>query len=58
MSYQVNFRVFIPDCEYWETEKIPLLQKEMHEALVKILHNNGFPKQLGMTSAEVSYLNN
>jgi hypothetical protein len=58
VSYQVNFRVFIPDCEYWEAEKMQLLQQEMHEAVQKLVTQAGLHKRVGMTSAEVVYLNN
>lgn len=57
MSYQVNFRLFIPDCEYWEAEAFRMLQKEFHDACVKVVADAGLPmKQIGLTSAEVAYL--
>lgn len=57
MSYQVNFRLFIPDCEYWEAEAFRMLQKEFHDACVKVVTDAGLPtKQIGLTSAEVAYL--
>ena len=57
MSYQVNFRLFIPDCEYWEAEAFRMLQKEFHDACVKVVQDAGFKsKQVGMTAVEVAYL--
>lgn len=57
MSYQVNFRLFIPDCEYWEAENLRMLQKELHDACVKVVQDAGIKgKQIGLTSAEVAYL--
>ena len=57
MSYQVNFRLFIPDCEYWETEALRMLQKEFHDACVKVIKDAGLPThQTGLTSAEVTFL--
>lgn len=57
MSYQVNFRLFIPDCEYWEAENIRMLRKELHDACMKVIQDAGFKaKNVGMTAAEVAYL--
>lgn len=57
MSYQVNFRLFIPDCEYWEAELIARLQREIHDACVKAIMDAGIKgKQIGLSSGEVAYL--
>lgn len=57
MSYQVNFRLFIPDCEYWEAESLRMLRKELHDACMKVVQDAGLKsKQVGMSAAEVAYL--
>ena len=58
MSYQVNFRLFVPDCEFWESEAVAKLQRELHDACVDVIYKAiGSNKQIGLTSAEVVYLN-
>lgn len=57
MSYQVNYRLFVTDCEYWEAELAASLQSLLHEAIVRIMQQNGVQKQVGLSSAEVTYLN-
>lgn len=57
MSYQVNFRVFIPDCAYYEAEIVAKIAQELQEAATKIVEANGVKgKQVGVTSGEVTYL--
>ena len=57
MSYQVNFKLFVPECEYWETEIITNMQRELHEAAMLVFERNGLHnKQVGLSSAEVSFL--
>jgi hypothetical protein len=57
MSYQVNYRFFVPDCAYWEAEKVASLQAELHEAFVRIVTQAGVTnKQMGLPSAETVYL--
>ena len=59
MSYQVNFRLFIPDCTCEEAEAASKLQREFHEAAVQVMQRNGFhSKHVGLTSAEVAHLKN
>ena len=58
MSWQVNFRLFVPDCEYWEAEVVAKLQRELHESFMEVIYRNGIEgKQVGLSSAEISYLN-
>lgn len=57
MSYQVNYRLFVCDCEYWEAEAIAKLQRELHDACIKVLQDNHFSKQIGLSSAEITFLN-
>lgn len=57
MSYQVNFRLLIPNCEYWEAQAVTKLQREIHDACIKAIEENGVKgKQIGLTSGEVTYL--
>jgi len=57
VSYQVNFRLFVPNCEYWESERVLKLQKDLHEACVKVVEESGLKdKQVGLSAGEVTYL--
>ena len=57
MSYQVNFRLIVPNCEYWESERVLKLQKDLHEACVKVVEESGVKdKQVGLSAGEVVYL--
>ena len=57
MSYQVNFKLFVPECEYWEAEMIANMQKELHEAILLVFERNKFHnRQVGLSHAEVAYL--
>lgn len=57
MSYQVNYRLFLCDCQYWEAEAAAKLQAELHDACMKVFKENGLGnRQCGLSSAEVSYL--
>jgi hypothetical protein len=57
VSYQVNFRLFVPNCSHAEAEKIATLQKELHDACAKIIFASVVAeKQVGLTAAEVVYL--
>ncbi len=58
MAYQVNWRVFVPDCEYWETEVLNNLHAQVQMAVRQvILDSLGKGKEVAVTSAEVVYLN-
>ena len=57
MSYQVNYRMFIADCEFYEAEILSKLQCELHEAVMKVIEGYVKGKQVGLSSAEVVYLN-
>ena len=58
MSYQVNWRIFVPDCEYWETEVLNNLNAQVQMAVRQvILDSLGKGKEVVVTSAEVVYLN-
>ena len=57
MSYQVNFRLFVCDCEFWEAEAVSKLQAELHDACMKVIQDNHIKhKQIGLSPAEVTYL--
>jgi len=57
VSYQVNFRLFVPNCEYWESERVLKLQKDLHEACMKVVEESGLKdKQVGLSAGEVVYL--
>jgi len=57
VSYQVNFRLIVPNCEYWESERVLKLQKDLHEACVKVVEESGVKdKQVGLSAGEVVYL--
>ena len=57
MSYQVNFRLFIPDCDYWETEALQMLRGELIEALRTAAEGAGIHgKTIGICPVEVVYL--
>lgn len=57
MSYQVNFRLFIPDCEYWETEALQMLRGELIDALKDAAEKAGVHgKTIGICPVEVAYL--
>lgn len=58
MSYQTNFRVFIPDCEFWETEILSKLRDDVMQAVSNVVERNlGKRKEVAVTSPEVVYLN-
>ena len=56
MSYQVNFHLYVPDCEYWESEQVSLLRQELQEAFIRVLVHAGIPKQAKVSGPEVAYL--
>lgn len=57
MSYQVNFRVYIPDCAYYEAEILAKLSQDIQEAVSALVEGSGVKgKKVGTTSAEISYL--
>lgn len=57
MSYQVNFRVYVPGCEYYEAEIAAALATEIQLAVQKLMRENGVvEKSVGVTSGEVTYL--
>ena len=57
MSYQVNFRLFVCDCEFWEAEAISKLQAELQKACDKVVSDNHIKgKTLALSPAEVTYL--
>lgn len=58
MSYQVNWRVFVPDCEFWETEVLNNLNGQIQAAIKQVVVDTlGKSKNVAVTSAEVVYLN-
>lgn len=58
MSYQVNWRVFVPDCEFWETEVLNNLNGQIQAAIKQVVVDSlGKSKSVAVTSAEVVYLN-
>lgn len=57
MSYQVNFRLMIPDCAYWEAEHASKLRTEIEVAIQRLIKEQGLPgRRVVVGSAEVSYL--
>ena len=56
MSYQVNYKLFITSLEFYEAEIISKLQCELHEAAIKVIEGYVKGKQIGLSSAEVTYL--
>lgn len=58
MSYQVNWRVFVSDCEFWETEVLNNLNGQIQAAIKQVVVDTlGKSKNVAVTSAEVVYLN-
>ena len=57
MSYQVNFRLFFPDREYWEAEQISQLRSDLQKACEKVIDDHALTrKAVVVSSAEVTYL--
>jgi len=57
MSYQVNFRLLVPDCAYWEAEAIAQLQGELQEAFARIVTQHHIVgKEVCLHGAEITYL--
>lgn len=56
MSYQVNFKLSAFNCDYWQTEAIAKLQRELHDACLLVFERNSIQVQVGLSPAEVTYL--
>lgn len=56
MSYQVNFKLSAFDCDYWQTEAISKIQKELHDACALVFERNSLQVPMQLSAAEVVYL--
>lgn len=56
MGYQVNFRLALHDCDYWQTEAVTELQAELLDAIKLVFERHRLSMPVTLSSAEVFYL--